>query len=148
MITITKIYVNDFKGKKSYKFTLSDGITGYVDAKDAEKFREGDSITYSKEVKQNKKGEDYNMLTVSMAGGTTQSQPSTIPIPARPTLPVNIPGVPSSKADLRAKVPFHAMDKVIQLIVGGKLPLEKVQSTHKELCTYLYDEIESCLGEG
>ena len=138
--TITK-KDNTFNGKTttSYTFLLDDGTTGYVDGKSATTFREGDDVQCAVEVKQNKKGGNYNLLTLTPS---QSQQPANLSKPSAPQ------GTPSSlKAQTRARVPFTAMEKVIDLVIASKVPWEKVGEYHKELCTVLYGEIESCFAE-
>ena len=51
---------------------------------------------------------------------------------------------PRTKQDVRSEVPFKAADKVVDMVINGKIVWEQFNKYYKELCTYLYDEIDGC----
>ena len=71
--------VSEFNGKKSYSATMEDDTSGYYDVKQCGELAKGELVSYTVEVKQNKKGGNYNLLAVTkLSGAATQSDAGAI----------------------------------------------------------------------
>lgn len=122
MAKITKIDVSEYQGKKSYKFTLDNGQTGYS-ASDSDRkpweYKEGESVTVTKtEVKKGKKG-DYNNFTFKVGESTAQG---TQPPQNAPEVP-RTPNIPHAKVDIaewKFKSRMQLCDLTHQLLLNGK----------------------------
>ena len=66
--------VSEFNGKKSYSATMEDDTSGYYDVKQCGELTKGELVSYTVEVKQNKKGGNYNLLTVTKLSGAAATQ--------------------------------------------------------------------------
>lgn len=145
--TIKSILDNTYQGKVTgHKVTLSDGVVGNLNDKDSTAgLNVGDTVEVEVEDYVSKKGNHSNLLTLTKVTPTVGQSPS--------TPPVNIPSLqnavvsPLSKEQAKVDASFKAMDKVIDLVLAGKVPFEQIQKNFKELCGYLYDEIESIFTE-
>jgi hypothetical protein len=149
MLTITKLEGKTYQGKPSgFIVTLSDGTTGNLEEKQSDKgLRVGDPIVYTPIPYTSKAGKTSTLIGLRLVqGGAPAPQPSSGFAPTGQQKPFNPnPSAPvgNLKAQTRAKVPFTAMEKIIDLVIGGKLGWEKIRESHRELCTILYDEIET-----
>jgi hypothetical protein len=144
--TIT-VKENTFNGKtsKSYTCVLEDGSTGYLDGKVAGGFAEGEIVDYLLEVKQNKQGKDYNLLTLTKA----QFQPKHESPPEKsPTPPLPQVKNPDHILSLKFDAMLKSTDKVVELVIAGKIGWKDFKEGHKELSTYLYSEIDELYREG
>jgi len=131
------------KEKTSYKFHLDDGKEGFVANKSPWEFKEGESVTYTTEVKQSSKGE-YNLFTFTRPSGTpapplppTDHQPATKP-PLLPTAPI---------LQLKANATVKAMEFVVDAFIADKITWDKIKEYHKEITGYLNDAINECSSE-
>jgi hypothetical protein len=123
MAKITKIDVKTStyqgKEKKSYLFTLDDGVGGFLSNNNPESFREGDEVTYTKEVKKSGQGKDYNVLTLTLGGGSNTPPANPAPRPQAPAPVV----VPQEATVLKMK--FESRMKCLELAhnayLSGKL---------------------------
>jgi hypothetical protein len=146
--TIT-VKENTFNGKtsKSYTCVLEDGSTGYLDGKVAGGFKEGDDVEYLLEVKQNKQGKDYNLLTLTKTQASAEQVKK-----ALDSVPITPAYVPHAKFERMLSLKFEAMlkatDKVVDLVIAGKIGWKDFKEGHKELSTYLYAEIDELYREG
>jgi len=140
---IKSILINEkeFKGKKSksYLVTIADGTTGYLDSKVGDDFKEGDLVDCVIEGKTSAAGKAYNFFVLTKLKSAQQ------PTPKKEKDVYETKS--RSQSDIRNEVPFRAMDRIIDLIIAGKVPWEKAKEYYKELCTYLYDEINECFRE-
>jgi hypothetical protein len=67
--TIKNIEEKTFGGKVTgHVITLENGVTGYLDDKNSSTVTIGDAVDYTLAVKKNKKGGDYNLLTLTLVG--------------------------------------------------------------------------------
>jgi hypothetical protein len=143
--TIT-VKENTYQGKtsKSYTCVLEDGSTGYLDGKIASGFKEGDNVEYLLEVKKNKQGKDYNLLTLTK----TQFQPAPQPPPEKLSAPSPQPlKNPDHILSLKFDAMLKATDKIVELVIAGKVGWKDFKEGHKELATYLYAEIDELYRE-
>jgi hypothetical protein len=133
---------NTFNGKTSVSFTgvMDDGITGYIDSKLAPNFKEGDEVDCKVEVHQNKQGKDYNILVLTKK----QSAPEAKKFPP---LPTTAQMTDAGSLKLKEMAFFKAADKVTDLVMSGKVPWEKYQESHTELCNYFFGAIDGLFSE-
>jgi len=144
MAKITKIDVSEYQGKKSYKFTLDNGQTGYS-ASDSDRkpwdYKEGESITVVKtEVKKGKKG-DYNNFTFKVGGNTTQSTPT----------PQNAPQVAKTPNDRYfAELKFQLRRDVIKTIgevaAAGRIEPKEMKEYYIDFCVATDSSIDDLKG--
>jgi hypothetical protein len=80
----------EYNGKKSYTVTLENGVSGYLNAQGSDTIGEGNEVDYTLEVKKNKKGQDYNLLTVKLVSETQQKPAQTGTNPPPPPPPTNV----------------------------------------------------------
>jgi hypothetical protein len=148
MTTITILKENTYDGKVTgHSVTLADGTTGYLDDKGSTPgLRANDSVNYTLAVKKNKKGGNYNLLTLTLASGTSQS--STPPPPSPQT---STPSLPSQQKlptgtlnQSKATATIKAMEFMIDCFIADKVTWEQIQPKHKELTGYLNDAIDEC----
>jgi hypothetical protein len=74
--TITsKDFTKDGKTTTSITVTLANDVTGYLNDKGSSSdLKQGESVDYTLEVKQNKQGKDYNLLTLNRVSSSTQGE--------------------------------------------------------------------------
>ncbi len=127
----------DTYGNSSFILKLENGDEGFYRCKaEQPSFAVGAELEYVFETKTKKDGTGtYNNISLPKKdfepkkGGDYKRQPRT-------------------KQDVRSDVPFRAMEKVVDLVIAGKIVWEKFRDYHKELCTYLYDEIDEAYRSG
>lgn len=125
MTTITKIDVTTStyqgKEKKSYLFTLSDGVQGYPESKGWD-YKEGDAVTYTKESKKSSKGKEYNVLTL-----TKVNVPSSQPQPPAQATPPKV----DSNEEIR-KMKFDSRMQLVKLahdlLISGKFEADEAKT--------------------
>ena len=108
----SKSFTNNSTGKTSVSHTvvLEDGVSGYLDDKSSDKdLKQGETVNYLIEVKQNKKGGNYNLLTIKRDG--TATMPLSVPAPQVSTGGALIPQQPSQIAPPSLGVYLPSMTK-------------------------------------
>jgi hypothetical protein len=76
----SKEFTKDGKTNISHTVELDNGVTGYLNDKGSSQgLKQGDTVDYTLEVKKNKKGTDYNLLSINLLppSAMTGSAPST-----------------------------------------------------------------------
>jgi len=149
MTTVKTITKKTFNGKDSYTIELSDGKTGYLNEKGSSGgLKAGDPVEYTLEVKQNKQGKDYNLLSVNLAVGQSNA-----PAPSPPQSPkIGTSVLPGSIAsgvivEYKVQASLRAMEFVINAYIADKLQWDQIKPNHKELTGYLTDAVdEICQG--
>ena len=134
---VKSVETKEYNGKKSYTVTLENGVSGYLNAQWSDTIGEGNEVDYTLEVKKNKKGGEYNLLTVKLVSETQHKPLQTVtPLP---------PKVPStSLLSLKAQCVIKAMEFSVNAFIGDKLTWDQIQPKFKELSGYLIDGIEEC----
>jgi hypothetical protein len=149
MLTITKLEGKTYQGKPSgFVVTLSDGTTGNLEEKQSDKgLRVGDPVAYTPIPYTSKAGKTSTLIGLRLVqGGQVGSQAGG---QVSPNITVGKPQLLSAapvgnlKSQTRAKVPFTAMEKIIDLVIAGKITWQQIKESHLELCNILYDEIEN-----
>ncbi len=125
------------KQKKSFKFTLSDEQVGYCANPQPWEFKEGDKVTYTKEVKKSTKGE-YNVFTFSrvLEAATPPTTASGI------TLPEKTPLSPQHKINHKVEAAVKSMEFAMNALNEERLTWDKVLGIQKECVTALWSEID------
>ena len=138
---ITKLEEKTYQGKVTgHSVTLDDGTNGYLDDKGSDTVVVGDEVSCTLEVKQNKKGGNYNLLTLKRVTGTT-------PAPAPQSVPVAQVGMPrpvsqAGIVQLKAQAASDAMGFVKDFFVADKITYDKFKDYFVELKGYLFDAID------
>jgi hypothetical protein len=136
---ITKLEEKTFGGKVTgHTVTLDNGVVGYLNDKDSDKVAQNDEVSYTIEVKQNKKGGNYNLLTLKRATGTTPPPPPPLPPPPNTPRPVSQAGI----VQLKAQAASDAMRYVKDFFVADKITYDKFKDYFVELKGYLFDAID------
>ena len=142
----SKSFTNNSTGKTSVSHTvvLEDGVSGYLDDKSSDKdLKQGETVNYLIEVKQNKKGGNYNLLTIKRDGVTTA--PSA-PAPQAQTPPPtgSQPKYSSQRSiqDWKAQSAIDAMGFMVDAVATGKIDWPQLREKQREACTILWDEID------
>jgi hypothetical protein len=130
----------EYNGKKSYTVTLENGVSGYLNAQGSDTIGEGNEVDYTLEVKKNKKGGEYNLLTVKLVPANVQNSVQT-ETKAAPTK-VQVPT--TALQTLKAQAVVKAMEFMINTFIADKITWDQIQPKFKELTGYLIDGIEEC----
>jgi hypothetical protein len=125
----TKTFTNKADGKTStsHIVTVDTGQTGYLSDKDSDKdLKVGESVTVSVEVKKNKKGEDYNLLTLKRGNSSSPAQTPSSPPPSS--------GCGCSTAPDLQEMKYTARMRIIEIalkdgLLAGKLNEEDAKTT-------------------
>src|SRR5574343_137959 len=128
----------EYNGKKSYTVTLENGVSGYLNAQGSDTIGEGNEVDYTLEVKKNKKGGEYNLLTVKLVSANVQNSVQT----ETKAMPPKVPS--TSLLSLKAQCVIKAMEFSVNAFIGDKLTRDQIQPKFKELTGYLIDGIEEC----
>jgi hypothetical protein len=144
MTKITKYEPKTYLGKiTGYSVELSDGTKGYLDDKASDKgLRQGDAVSCSLSVKQNKKGENYNLLSLRLlSDGQSSPTPSPttgIHLPEKTPLSVN------SKIDHKVTAAIKAMEFCMSVFNEEKQGFEwtNILNRQKECVNVLWSEID------
>jgi hypothetical protein len=150
MATITILKENTYEGKVTgHSVTLADGTTGYLDDKGSTKgLRVGDSVNYTTAVKQNKKGGNYNLLTLTLATATNAGSST----PANPQQPIkaSVISTPqnSSIEVQKAHAAVSAMEFIVNAVVVGKLDWPQLAEKQREATQILWNEIDEIYNNG
>jgi len=132
----TKIKVIEpktYQGKVTgHLLTLDNGVVGYLNDKESDTdLKEGNDIEYTLEVKKNKKGGDYNLLTIKLV-----SQDATPPgTEATETLiPPSFKKFNASKSitDMKYEGRVYCLKLAVRAFLAGKLERKEVGGTFIE----------------
>lgn len=136
---IKSITPKTFQGKVTgYNITLTDGTTGYLADKASDKdLKEGEEVNYTTEVKQNKQGGNYNLLTVKR--GSTGSSSNT-PAP-QPHAPKTI-----NTAQMKHENRLKCMELAHEAYVAGKLDNADAQQHAREWVALADDLTDGIFG--
>ena len=130
----------EYNGKKSYTVTLENGVSGYLNAQGSDTIGEGNEVDYTLEVKKNKKGGEYNLLTIKLVSEIQQNSVQT-ETKATPTK-VQVPT--TALQTLKAQSVVKSMEFMINCFIADKITWDQIQPKFKELSGYLIDGIEEC----
>ena len=130
----------DYNGKKSYTVTLENGVSGYLNAQGSDTIGEGNEVDYTLEVKKNKKGGEYNLLTVKLVSNNAQNSVQT----ETKVAPAKVQGTATNLQALKAQSVVKAMEFMVSIFIADKITWDQIQPKFKELSGYLIDGIEEC----
>ena len=130
----------EYNGKKSYTVTLENGVSGYLNSQGSDNIGEGNEVDYTLEVKKNKKGGEYNLLTVKLVSETQQKSVQT----ETKATPAKVQGTSTNLQALKAQSVVKAMEFMINTFIADKITWDQIQPKFKELSGYLIDGIEEC----
>ena len=140
----SKSFTNNYTNKTSisYTVTLEDGAVGYLDDKNSDKdLKQGETVNYLTTIKQNKKGDNYNLLTIKREGGSSSSAPST----SQSGTPPQTSGKYTSgrsQQEWKAQAAIDAMGFVVDAVASGKIDWPQVEEKQRQACNILWNEID------
>lgn len=144
MVTkIRSVEKKTFNEKDSYTVIFEDGEKGYLAEKESDKnLKAGEDVTYVKEVKKNRKGDNYCLFTVQRNAGSSQSSQSS-------SAPVATTATAQSNSSLGQDIKAHkvnactgAMHDAVGAFNSERIPWEKVTESQRELASQLCSEID------
>jgi hypothetical protein len=143
MTTIKTIEKKTFNGKDSYTISFEDGEKGYLEAKGSDKdLKQGESVSYNKEIKQNKKGENYNLFTVTRAGSSS----ATPPTPGLPSLTAKPAG---SKITHKVEASIRVFEACMEVYGNERQGFDwnVLMEKQKEVARVLWSQIDEIYSE-
>ena len=144
MTKIKTLTEKTYEGKVTgHSVVLEDGTTGYLNDKGSDTVIVGDEVACTLEVKKNKKGGDYNLLTLKkVASGTAAPQqpkaPSTIPPSQRP-----YDKAVKSITEMKFEARLDVIELIARLLIAGKI--ERAES--KEYFVEWVGMVDSAIDE-
>ena len=149
---VKSITPKTYEGKVTgYSIVLENGTEGYLDDKGSDKeLKVGESVDFTLVVKKNKKGNDYNLLTLKRAGYTP---PIITPSPANEVSRHLHEDVVLLKADapeilkLKAGASIKALEFVVNAFIADRITYDKIKDYYTELKGYLFDSIDESTGK-
>ena len=144
---ITKIEDKTFQGKVTgHTVTLADGTTGYLADKTSDNVRVGDDVTCTVEVKKNKKGEDYNLLTLKFI--QSSGTPTPTPAPQGKIVPPNTSAISTVKsfAEMKFEGRLVCIKLAVECILQGRMERKEATEAFSEWVSVLdasIDELKS-----
>ena len=141
----SKSFTNNYTNKTSisYTVTLEDGAVGYLDDKNSDKdLKQGETVNYLITVKQNKKGDNYNLLTIKRDGVATAPSAPTSQSAPPPTGSQPKYSSQRSIQDWKAQSAIDAMGFMVDAVATGKIDWPQLREKQREACTILWDEID------
>lgn len=144
MTKITKYEPNTYQGKiTGYSVELSDGTKGYLDDKASDRgLRQGDDVTVHVDVKQNKKGDNYNLLTLKLSSGGEQPSQSHSSSAQPPTAGAKSQLTGKNKFDHKVEAAIQALEFVMDAYKAERIDWPKVTELQKECVTLLWQQID------
>jgi hypothetical protein len=143
---VKSITPKTYEGKVTgYSIVLENGTEGYLDDKGSDKeLKPGDDIEFILVVKQNKKGKDYNLLTLKKVSqsATPPSEPAKAVNKPSPGV-VDVPEV----VKLKTGASIKAMEFVVNAFIADKINYDKIKEYYTELKGYLFDSIDEITGK-
>lgn len=138
---VRSVEMKEYNGKKSYTVVLENGVSGYLNSQGSDNISEGNEVTYALEVKKNKKGQDYNLLTVKLVSETTQKG-NTTETKTEPSL---------SQYDLilkqtKCKAAIEMMQEAQLSFRAGKLDWDEIAVKQREVTKLLWSEFDEIFG--
>lgn len=143
--------VSEFNGKKSYSATMEDDISGYYDVKQCGELVKGELVSYTVEVKTNKKGGNYNLLTVTKLTGTATTQSDASAITATEPKPSLEPSTMEWRGakniiDMKFEARLHLIELITRLLVAGKIEFTEVKAYYNEWLSMVDGAIDELKG--
>ena len=134
MTKITNIEDKTYQGKVTgHIITLADGTTGYLADKVSDSVVVGDDVSCLLEVKRNKQGGEYNLLTLKKIQQGAPDQPP------RPAIHV---GAGKSKQELKCDASIQVFIRLMDEVKAGKMGTSVIASELREFSQYIWAEID------
>jgi len=134
MTKITNIEDKTYQGKVTgHIITLADGTTGYLADKVSDSVVVGDDVSCLLEVKKNKQGGEYNLLTLKKIQQGAPDQPP------RPAIHV---GAGKSKQELKCDASIQVFIRLMDEVKAGKMGTSVIASELREFSQYIWAEID------
>jgi hypothetical protein len=128
----------EYNGKKSYTVTLENGVSGYLNAQGSDTIGEGNEVDYTLEVKKNKKGQDYNLLTVKLASNNAQNSVRTETPPPPPPPPTNVKISPDFILSQKTIIVCEVIRCVFDAYMKDKLDNLEIKGQINELANEVF----------
>ena len=145
---VVKIEPKTYQGQVTgHTITLENGTNGYLDDKRSDKdIREGEIVEYLIVVKNNKRGEPYNLLTLKRLVTTASNTTGTVTAPPAPQPAAFVP--PAQFGDLN-QLKYAALVPVARIIMDGIIAgkIENNVAEFREWYNALTDDIFSSIDE-
>lgn len=147
---VKEAYVTDFQGKKSYSAKMEDDTFGYYDVKKCGELVKGELVNYTVEVKKNRKGDNYNLFTVTKLSGTDRPSDTVevIDIEPKPALEPSTMEWRSAKniIDMKFETRLHLIELITRLLVAGKIEFTEVKTYYNEWLSMVDGAIDELKG--
>jgi len=136
----------DYNGKKSYTVILENGVSGYLNAQGSDTIGEGNEVDYTLEVKKNKKGQDYNLLTVKLVSETQQKPVQTGTPPPPPPPPTNAKMSPEFLLSQKTIIVCEVIRCVFDAYAKDKLNNLEIKGQINELVSEVFSTLDEFKG--
>ena len=134
----------EYNGKKSYTVTLENGVCGYLNSQGSDNIGEGNEVDYTLEVKKNKKGGEYNLLTVKLVSETQQKPLQTVtPLPP---VSANAPQSNDAVRKIKSEAAIRMMERAMDLFVKENLDWDKMSERQEYVTRLVWGEIDEIYG--
>jgi len=137
---VKSVETKEYNGKKSYTVTLENGVSGYLNAQGSDNIGEGNEVDYTLEVKKNKKGGEYNLLTVKLVSNNVQN-PVQTETKAAPMLQSN-----DMVKKIKAEAAIRMMESAMDLFVKENLDWDKMSERQEYVTRLVWGEIDEIYG--
>jgi len=137
---VKSIETKEYNGKKSYTVTLENGVSGYLNSQGSDNIGEGNEVDYTLEVKKNKKGGEYNLLTIKLVSGNVQSSVQT-EAKDKP-----MPQSNDMVKKIKAEASIRMMERAMDLFVKEDLDWDKMQERQEYVTRLVWGEIDEIYG--
>ncbi len=126
-------------GKKSWKFTLEDGVVGYITNDKPWEWKAEEEVTYTKQEKKTPNG-SYNLLTLTRVASTPPTQSSQPPSQQKQELKEGEILLPSTKGfehaktlqEMRFESRVHCLKLAVKCYLGRGIEYDKVGTYFNE----------------
>jgi hypothetical protein len=150
--TIKTIEAKTYQGKVTgHSVTLDNGVTGYLNDKgSSSELKQGETVDYVLEVKKNKQGKDYNLLTLNRVSPSTPSEkvaenaPQEVKTPSKPSsLTIDAVTIFKEKCANNRK----AMELIMEYVLADKTTFDQITEKFKVVCNDLNDGVDDLCKE-
>ena len=137
---VKSVETKEYNGKKSYTVTLENGVSGYLNAQGSDTIGEGNEVDYTLEVKKNKKGGEYNLLTVKLVSASVQNPVQT------ETKTAPMPQSNDMVKKIKSEAAIRMMERAMDLFVKEDLDWDKMQERQEYVTRLVWGEIDEIYG--
>jgi hypothetical protein len=145
---VTIIEPKTYQGKVTgHSIVLENGTKGYLDDKGSDKdIAVGETVEFTITVKQNKKGENYNLLTLKRASTVTVPA-SLTPTLTTPPKPLSVNLYPADIFDYKCEGIFKSMELVMKAVYEDKINFADVVADFNTIKGAVLGAIDEITGE-